>query len=432
MTPPQDEAAERAVLGALLMAGQGMAHMIPEVGDVIRGGDYYRPAHEAIHDAIAALYARKEPVDMVTVAGELQRRGVLDRVGGPMYLHELAHGVPAPGAAVHYARTVLDKALRRRMVDAGHKVIQQALEADDAAQAAEDARQTIDAAASHAASDGGGASVGDSLDEALEWLETPPVGADTPWPDVNRLTNGLLAGQLVTVAGRPGHGKSLVAKDVGLFTAQQGKPAHIATLEMTRNEYMTRILCGMARVDLGKALRRQLEDGEWSRMAEASGRVRDLPLYLDDREGQTMAQIRASARRTQRRYGDLGLIAIDYAGLVRVPGIPPSERRIAMGHVSAAAKSMAKEFYCPVLLLAQLNRGNTQRSDHTPMVTDLKESGDLEQDSDQVWLLHRPDQYGNERLGEVDLIVGKNRNGPAPMTIPLAFQGHYSRIMSLV
>lgn len=432
MTPPQDEAAERAVLGALMMAGEGWAHLIPEVADVIRAADYYKPHHGAIHDAITTLYARRDPVDMVSVASELQRVNLLERCGGPLYLHELANAVPSPAAAVHYAETVLDKALRRRMIEAGQRVVQVALEADDAAQAAEDARQTIDAAAAHAAADAGGASVGDSVDDALDWLETPPVGADTPWPDVNRLTNGLLAGQLVTVAARPGGGKSLVAKDVGLFTAQQQKAVHIATLEMTRNEYMTRILCGMARVDLGKALRRELEDGEWQRMARASAQVRDLPLWLDDREGQTMAQIRAGARRTQRRFGDLGLLAIDYAGLVRVPGIPPSERRIAMGHVSAAAKSMAKEFHCPVMLLAQLNRGNTQRSDHTPMVTDLKESGDLEQDSDQVWLLHRPDQYGNDRLGEVDLIVGKNRNGPAPMTIALAFQGHYAQIASLV
>lgn len=431
MTPPQDDAAERAVLGSMMLAER----VIPDVCDTLRGADYYRPAHEAIHDAIVALYARREPVDMVTVAGELQRRGDLDRVGGHLYLHDLTSGVPTPGSATYYAEAVLDKALRRRLLEASTRVAQLAVDADDSAQAAEDARQTIDEAASQARTTDGGTAIADGIDDFLEWLETPPVGADTPWHDVNHLTNGLLAGQMITVAARPGHGKSLVCKDVALFTAMQGKPAHVATLEMSRNDYLTRIHCSLARVDLGRALRRQLSDDEWSRIARATQTTRDLPLVLDDRESQSMAQIRAAARQTARRFGKpLGFVGIDYAQLVR-----PADRRIPreqqVAQISRDTKLLAKEHGCPVMLLAQLNRGNTQRTDHTPMVSDLRESGSLEQDSDQVWLLHRPDQYNGDeekqRLGEVDLIVGKNRNGPAPVTIPLAFQGHYARITSL-
>lgn len=429
-TPPQDQGAEQAVLGAMLVRPAA----IDDVTDMLRGADYYRPNHQTIHEAIVALHQRGEPVDMVTVASELTKRGELERAGGAPYLHTLASEVPLPGAATRYAQLVLDKALARRLADAGHGVVQLALEAEDTAQAAEDARQLVDAAASQARTQDGGASAGDALDGALDWLETEPVGADTPWPDVNDRTNGLLAGSMVTVAARPGHGKSLVCKDVGLFTAMQGKPVHIATLEMTRNEYLTRILSGLAGVSLSNMLKRQMSDREWQMVAEASEKVRDLPLYLDDREAQTMAQIRAGARATQRRYGrQLGMIGIDYAQLIKPRDVRlPRQEQVA--EISRQTKLLAKEFECPVLLLAQLNRGNTTRTDPTPMPSDLRESGALEQDSDQVWLLHRPDQYagGEDRMGEVELIVGKNRNGPAPTTLPLAFQGHYARIVSMV
>lgn len=433
MTPPQDVAAEQAVLGAMLVANR----IIPDVCEVIRGDDYYRPAHEAIHGAIVALYARQEPADMVTVASELQRAGELQRVGGHLALHDLTTNVPTPGAAVHYAQQVLDKAIRRRLIEAAQRVTQTAQEADDALQAAEDARQTIDHAAGHTATTEAGAVVGDVLDEALEWLSTPPVTADTPWPDVNERTNGLRAGAMVTVAARPGGGKSLVCANAALFTAMQGKAVHVATLEMTRDEYLTRMFCNLAGVNLSNALNRRMSDHEWSRIGEAAERIRALPLVLDDRPAQTMAQIRAAARRTARRHGDeLGFLGIDYAQLVRAADTRiPREQQVAQ--ISRDTKLMAKEFGCPVMLLAQLNRGNTQRADHTPMVSDLRESGALEQDSDQVWLLHRPDQYPTgtgeiERPGEVDLIVGKNRNGPAPVVIPLSFQGHYARIASMV
>lgn len=429
-TPPQDNAAEQAVLGSMMLAPD----IIPEVTDILRGADYYRPSHESIHDAIVALWQRKDPVDMVTVADELRRRDHLNHVGGPSYLHDLCETVGVTANATYHAELVLHAAIARRLADAGARVIQLAHSGEDTAQIAQDAQQAVAEAVEQARTADSGVSIAEAMDDALDWLDTPVEGADAPWPDVNHLTNGLLAGSLITVGARPGHGKSLVAMEVAKFTAQQGKPAHIATLEMSRNEYMARILAGVAKVDLGKVLRRDLSESEWQRVAEASGRVRDLPLVLDDRERQTMPQIRAAARRTERRLGKLGVVCIDYAGLVSVPGISGEHRRLQIGYVSREAKLMAKEFGCPVLLLAQLNRSNTSRSDHTPTVTDLKESGDLEQDSDQVWLLHRADQYagGEDRMGEVDLIVGKNRNGPAPTTIPLAFQGHYARIVSMV
>lgn len=428
-TPPQDPAAEQAVLGAMLQS----AHIIPDVTALVTGRDYYAPKHEQVHDAITALYDRNDPVDPVSVAAELARRGFLERIGGAPYLHTLMQACPVAGSGTYYAEQVVDKALRRRLIEAGNRSAQMAEAYDDATQAAADAVQAMTEAAEQARTTEGGATVGEAMDAAIDWLESPVIGADTPWSDVNEKTNGLKPGEMVTVAARPGHGKSLALKDVAVFTAKQGKPVHIATMEMSRNEYMARILAGEGRIDLGRMLRRQMSEGDWARVSEAYAKVRDLPLYLDDRANQSMAQIRAAARQTARRYGKtLGLVGIDYAQLVRpVQRLKVREQEVAQ--ISRDTKLMAKEYGCPVMLLAQLNRGNTQRSDHTPVISDLRESGALEQDSDQVWLLHRPDQYNadTERLGEVDLIVGKNRNGPAPVTIPLAFQGHHGRIVSL-
>lgn len=423
MTHNQD--AERAVLGALILSPA----RIPDVSEIIRGGDFYNPRHEDIYTAILGLWNRKAPVDLVAVMDELRRRQVT--LPDPTYLHDLCEHVQVTANVTYHAEMVLDTAQRRRLEAAGQRIIQSAREAPDATQAAQDAQQAITEAASQARTVNSGGLVGESIDGTMDWLEVKPEGADTPWPEVNEGTNGLLAGSMITVAARPGHGKSLVAKDVAVFTAMQGKPVHVATLEMSRNEYMARILAARAQVNLGNMLRRQMSDNEWERVSAASAAVRDLPLILDDRERQSMAQIRAAARQTERRLGSLGFIAIDYAQLVQ-PEDKRAPREQQVAGISRDTKLLAKEFGCPVMLLAQLNRQNAGRADHTPMVTDLRESGALEQDSDQVWLLHRPDQYGDERLGEVDLIVGKNRNGPAPRTFALMFQGHYGRITSAV
>lgn len=415
-----NDEAERALLGCLLSGSDD----VDDVANMLQGRDFYQPRHEAVWDACMTVHRRGDRIDPLTLPVPANaRQHLIDLVAGGYGVHAMA-----------YAQEVLDCAVRRRVAEAGRNAVVLAENLDlMPTEAAAQAERLMADAVAQAATAEAGATVGHALDGAIDWLETQPVGADTPWSDVNTITNGLLAGQMVTVAARPGHGKSLVAKDVALFTALRGKPAHVATLEMSRNEYMARILAGLGRIDLGRMLRRQMSENDWAAVTQAAERVRDLPLYLDDRPAQSMAQIRAAARQTARRYGEtLGVIAIDYAQLVR-PADQRLPREQQVAQISRDTKLLAKEFECPVLLLAQLNRGNTQRADHTPLVSDLRESGALEQDSDQVWLLHRADQYpGQEdRLGEVDLIVGKNRNGPAPTTIPLAFQGHYGRIASL-
>lgn len=424
-----DEVAEHAAVGAALL-GSPQLH---DAADMIRPSDFLSQPLGSIWEVCVELGREGKPVNPQAVIARVSPKA-LRVLGGPVALLNLisAENVPGPMYLLEYAGQVRDMATRRRLIAASVAIRQAVDIREDAMQAVEDARRAVDEAAEGVVVADGGATVGQALSDAIDWMESQPVGAGTPWPDVTAATNGLLAGQMITVAARPGGGKSLVAKDVALCTARAGMAVHVATLEMTRNEYMARILSGVAQVDLGRIIARKLKDDEWAKIAAAADSIRDLPLYLDDRESQTMASIRAAARTTQRRLGPLGLIAIDYAQL-----ITPTDRRMPreqqVADISRQTKLLAKEFACPVMLLAQLNRGNTQRTDHTPLVSDLRESGSLEQDSDQVWLLHRPDQYpgGEDRYGEVDLIVGKNRNGPAPTTIPLAFRGHYGHISSL-
>jgi len=416
-----DDHAERALLACLLTG----ADLLDDVAAIVQPRDMYQPRNEAVYLACLEVHGKGNRVDPVTLPVPQTARAYVMELMSP--------DTPVtPAQAPHYAQAVADAAVRRRLVDAATRVTQLAQSDMDATQAALDAQQVMAEAADQAATTDETVVIGDAMSDAIDWLEHSPNGAATPWVDVNTATNGIYAGQMVTVAARPGHGKSLCLKDVGVFTAKQGRAVHIATLEMSRNEYMARILATEARVNLGNMLSRTMSDNEWERVAAASHRVRELPLYLDDRPSQSMAQIRAAARRTARRYnGELGLVGIDYCQLVRA-GDTRLPRQEQVAQISRDTKLMAKELATPVMLLAQLNRGNTNRTDHTPVPSDLRESGALEQDSDQVWLLHRPDQYGDgmDRMGEVDLIVGKNRNGPQTR-VALAFRGHEAHMASM-
>lgn len=423
MTATQNTTAELALLAALLT---GLCD-VDEVAPVLSAGDFWNPRHGAVWDACLKVHGKGERIDPVTLPVEPSNR--------PLVV-EIMTGNPDvfPMHAPMYAKEVSDAALRRRLVDASISIRQRAEEFESAEEAAREAETILAKAAESSETADDGVSLAEAVDLTLDWIETPQPTAPTPWPDVNDVTNGLRPGQMITCAARPGHGKSLVAANVGLFAAMQGQTVHIASLEMSREEYVSRFLANLAKVSLGNIVNRNLSDREWGLIGEAANRLRDLPLWIDDRPAQSMTQIRASARRTQRRFkAPLGFVAIDYCQLVKpADSRMPREQQVAQ--ISRDVKLTAKEYGCPVMLLAQLNRGNVNRQDKTPMASDLRESGALEQDSDQVWLLHRPDQYEAEsaRAGEVDLIVGKNRGGPSGVSVALSFQGHYGRIVSMV
>jgi replicative DNA helicase len=432
-TPPQDMAAEQSVLGSMMISKDAIA----DVAEVVRGADFYRPSHEMIHDAIIDLYGRGEPADMVTVANELQRRGELQRVGGGPYLHTITSSVPIAANAGYYAEIVREKAILRRLVDAGTRIVQfgYAGEGDvdalvDRAQAevyqVTDKRSSEDYAPLSEIMDG----VLDEI-EAIGNREAGLYGVPTGFADLDDLTNGLHSGQMIIVAARPAVGKSTLALDLcRAASIHNNLTSCFFSLEMTRSEITMRLLSAEAKVPLNHIRNGQLSEDDWTKLARKMGEVSSAPVFIDDSPNMTMMEIRAKARRLKQRH-DLRLIVIDYMQLM-TSGKKVESRQLEVSEFSRQIKLLAKELEVPIIALSQLNRGPEQRSDKRPMLSDLRESGSLEQDADMVILLHREDLYEREstRPGEADLIVAKHRNGPT-RDITVAFQGHYSRFVDM-
>ena len=432
-TPPQDMAAEQSVLGAMMISKDAIA----DVAEVLRGADFYRPSHETIHDAIIDLYGRGEPADMVTVANELQRRGELQRVGGAPYLHTITSSVPIAANASYYAGIVREKAILRRLVDAGTRIVQfgYAGEGDvddlvDQAQAevyqVTDKRNSEDYAPLSEIMDG----VLDEI-EAIGNREAGLYGVPTGFADLDDLTNGLHAGQMIIVAARPAVGKSTVALDLCRAASIHNNLTSVFfSLEMTKSEITMRLLSAEAKVPLNHIRNGQLSEDDWTKLARKMGEVSSAPVFIDDSPNMTMMEIRAKARRLKQRH-DLRLVVIDYMQLM-TSGKKVESRQLEVSEFSRQIKLLAKELEVPIIAISQLNRGPEQRSDKRPMLSDLRESGSLEQDADMVILLHREDLYEREstRPGEADLIVAKHRNGPT-RDITVAFQGHYSRFVDM-
>ena len=431
--PPQDMAAEQSVLGSMLISKDAVA----EVSEVLRGNDFYRPSHEIIHDAVIDLFGRGEPVDMITVAAELQRRGVLAKVGGAPYLHTLAANVPIAANAEFYAQIVHEKAILRRLVDAGTKIAQfgyagegQVDDIVDRAQAEiyqiTDKRSSEDYAPLSDIME----SVLDEI-EAISNREAGLYGVPTGFADLDDLTNGLHAGQMIIVAARPAMGKSTLALDLCRAASIQNNMTSVFfSLEMTRSEISMRLLSAEAKVPLNHIRNGNMQDGDWDKLARHMAKVSAAPMFIDDSPNMTMMEIRAKARRLKQRH-DLRLIVIDYMQLM-TSGRKVESRQLEVSEFSRQIKLLAKELGVPIIALSQLNRGPEQRGDKRPMMSDLRESGSLEQDADMVILLHRDDVYEKEstRPGEADLIVAKHRNG-ATRDITVAFQGHYSRFVDM-
>jgi replicative DNA helicase len=431
--PPHDVAAEQCVLGGMLLSKDAISDVI----EVIRPTDHYRPAHQIVHEAILDLYARGEPADPITVSNELTRRGELSRIGGAPYLHTLMAAVPTAANAGYYARIVRERAILRRLVEAGTRIVQFGYAGDA------DADDLVDRAQAevYAVTDKRIAEDYHALSEimpaALEEIEAIGAhgggisGVPTGFADLDSLTNGLHPGQMIVVAARPAVGKSALALDFARSaTIRHGLPTVVFSLEMGRNEITMRLLSAEARVPMHIMRTGQMSDDDWGRLAKRMSEVADAPLFIDDSPNMSLMEIRAKCRRLKQRH-DLKLVIIDYLQLMSSPKRTES-RQQEVSEMSRSLKLLAKELGVPVVALSQLNRGPEQRQDKKPMLSDLRESGSIEQDADVVILLHREDAYEREspRAGEADLIVAKHRNGPTA-TVTVAFQGHYSRFVDM-
>ena len=432
-TPPHDVAAEQCVLGGMLLSKDAISDVI----ETIRPQDHYRPAHQVIHEAILDMYGRGEPVDAITVADELTKRGDITRVGDRPYLHTLIATVPTAANAGFYARIVRERAILRRLVEAGTRIVQFGYAGDADADELVDRAQAEVYAVTDRRTTEDYHSLSEIMPGALDEIEAIGsrggvlTGVPTGFSDLDALTNGLHPGQMIVIAARPAVGKSTLALDFARAAAiKHGMATVVFSLEMGRNEITMRLLSAEARVPMHTMRTGQMNDDDWARLARRMSEVADAPLFIDDSPNMSLMEIRAKCRRLKQRH-DLKLVIIDYLQLMSTPGKVES-RQQEVSAMSRSLKLLAKELEVPVVALSQLNRGPEQRQDKKPMLSDLRESGSIEQDADVVILLHREDAYEREspRAGEADLIVAKHRNGPTA-TVTVAFQGHYSRFVDM-
>lgn len=433
-TPPQDLNAEQSVLGGMMISKDAIADVVEQV----RGADFYKPAHESIYDAIIDLYGRGEPADAVTIADELTKRGEIGRIGGVSYLHTLISMVPTAANAGYYARIVRERAVLRRLVEAGTKIVQigYATEGGDVDELVNNAQAEIYAVSERRTTEDYhrlGEVLGGTVDEieAAGHRGDGMTGVPTGFADFDRLTNGLHPGQMIIIAARPAIGKSTLGIDmIRAASIKHNMASVVFSLEMSRNEITMRLLAAEARIALQKMRTGQMGDEDWQKLASTMGRISEAPLFIDDSPNMSLMEIRAKCRRLKQKH-DLKLVMIDYLQLMS-SGKRVESRQQEVSEFSRALKLLAKELEVPVIALSQLNRGPEQRGDKKPQMSDLRESGSIEQDADMVILLHREDAYEREspRAGEADLIVAKHRNGPTD-TITVAFQGHYSRFVDM-
>ena len=428
-TPPHDLLAEQSALGGMLLSKDAVADVV----EVIRGTDFYIPKHEIIYDAILSLYSHGEPTDVITVTDELTKVGELSRAGGAEYLHTLTSLVPTAANAGYYANIVGEKALLRRLVEAGTRITQMGYKAEG------EVLDLVNNAQAEIYSVTGSQETEDyvplteavtvAIDEieAAKHKDGSMTGVPTGFSELDELTNGLHPGQMIIVAARPALGKSTLALDFARAAAiKHDMPTIFFSLEMGRSEIAMRLLSAEASVPLQSMRKGTVDNRDWTTIAATRGRINDAPLYIDDSPNMTLVEIRAKCRRLKQRVG-LKMVVIDYLQLM-TSGKRVESRQQEVSEFSRALKLLAKELQVPVIALSQLNRGPEQRADKLPALSDLRESGSIEQDADMVILLHRESAYekDNPRAGEADLIVAKHRNGPT-RTVTVAFQGHYSR-----
>ena len=436
-TPPQDLVAEQCVLGAMLLSKDAIADVV----EVLRPGDFYRPAHQTVYDTVLDLYGRGEPADPVTIAAELTRDGTLAKVGGAPYLHTLIASVPTAANAASYAEIVRERAILRRLVEAGTKVVQLGYGAaggmgGDVDEVVDRAQQAVYDVTERRTSDDY-FRLEDVLQQAFDEIEamgsrgSELYGVSTGFRELDELTNGLHAGQLVVVAGRPAMGKSTLGLDfLRAASIKHQMTSVLFSLEMGRSEITMRLLAAEAQIWLSNLRTGKMTDTDWNKLARRMGEIAQAPLFIDDSPNMSMMEIRAKARRLKQRH-DLKLVVVDYLQLMTSPK-RVENRQQEVAEMSRSLKLLAKELEVPVVAISQLNRGPEQRTDKKPQMSDLRESGSIEQDADMVVLLHREELYEREspRAGEADFIVAKHRNGPTA-TITVAFQGHYSRFVDM-
>ena len=437
--PPHSIEAESSVLGGLLLNNMAW----DEVGDLLMEGDFYRNEHQQIYAAISTLVGASKPADVITVYERLQSVGRAEETGGLAYLNSLAQYVPSASNIRRYAEIVRERAILRKLVTASDEIATNAFnpKGRPVSGILDEAEQKIFAIGEEGSRMKQGFQPMKSLVVALidrvnEMADNPVdvTGVPTGFIDLDRMTSGLQAGDLVVLAARPSMGKTSLAVNIAEHVAlNEGLPVAVFSMEMGAAQLAVRIVGSIGRIHQGHLRTGKLTDEEWPRLTEAVERLRDISLHIDETPGLTPSELRANARRLARQCGKLGLIVVDYLQLMSGSGGSQGENRATeLGEISRGLKMLAKELQCPVIALSQLNRSVETRTDKRPMMSDLRESGAIEQDADIIMFIYRDDYYNKDSKepNVSEIIIGKQRNGPTG-TVKLYFQKDQTRFENL-
>jgi replicative DNA helicase len=437
--PPHSIEAESSVLGGLLLDNGAWDRM----GDLLVDGDFYRHEHKLIYAAIGGLINASKPADVITVYEQLQNLGKADDIGGLVYLNSLAQYVPSASNIRRYAEIVRERSILRKLVSASDEIATNAFNPQGKAvdKILDEAEQKIFNIGEEGSRMKQGfqsmdALVVELLDRVTEMAENPNdiTGVRTGFNDFDKMTSGLQPGDMIVLAARPSMGKTSLAINIAEHVAlEEGLPVAVFSMEMGAAQLAVRIVGSIGRIDQGHLRTGKLSDEEWPRLTEAIEKLRTVSLHIDETPGLSTSELRANARRLARQYGRLGLIVVDYLQLMSTSSSGDENRATAVGEISRGLKMLAKELKCPVIALSQLSRGVESRTDKRPMMSDLRESGAIEQDADIIMFIYRDDYYNKESKepGVAEVIISKHRNGPTG-TIKLAFLKPITKFENLV
>ncbi|MBI2026870.1 MAG: replicative DNA helicase [Deltaproteobacteria bacterium] len=431
--PPQNLEAEISVLGAVLLENEALN----EVADLLRSGDFYKNSHQTIFEALLQLSEAHEPADLITLTNILRKNNKLEAVGGTAYLASLVNSVPSASNIKSYAKIIREKSILRKLVSVANDISNRGY--DDNA----DVEEFLDFAESSlfevtdANLQSGILHIKDLMKSSFKKIEelherkSQITGVPTGFTDIDKLTSGLQSGDLVVIAGRPSMGKTSFALNIVQYASRaMNQPVVFFSLEMSKEQVVTRLLTSLSRVDASRLRVGNLTDSDWPKLTKAAGYLSEAPIYIDDTPGISVLEMKAKCRRLKARSG-LALIVIDYLQLMRSRGFSESRER-EISEISRSLKALAKELQLPIIALSQLNRAVEARQDKRPMMSDLRESGSIEQDSDIIAFIYRDEVYKpeSEYKGTAEIIIAKQRNGPTGFA-RLAFLNQYTSFENL-
>ncbi|KTC89680.1 replicative DNA helicase [Fluoribacter dumoffii] len=435
--PPHSVEAEQSIIGGLMLDNQ----VWDKVSNKLCEADFYRTEHRILFRAISALAKKDQPFDVVTLLDALKSHNELDDAGGEAYLFELANNTPSVANVSAYADIVREKSVQRQLIYVATEIADSAYNPGgrQVPELLDMAETKVFAIGEQTAGDGGPENIKSILVRAVEKIDAlyhngdAITGLATGLSDLDEMTSGLQPSDLIIVAGRPSMGKTTLVMNMAEHAAiKSGKPVLVFSMEMPADSLAMRMMSSLGRIDQHKIRTGKLDDDDWPRVTSAVHMLSEAPLFIDDTPALSPGEMRARARRLAKEHGNIGLIVVDYLQLMKVPGFNADNRTAEISEISRSLKSLAKELQAPVIALSQLNRSLEQRADKRPVMSDLRESGAIEQDADLICFIYRDEVYNEDSpdKGTAEIIIAKQRNGPIGK-VRVAFIGKYTRFEDL-